>query len=188
EIARRLGYVPQSMPAEADISVLDAVLMGRRPHASWRASETDRKTAVHALKLMDLEGLAERSFRHLSGGERQRVLLARALAQEARILLLDEPTASLDIRHQIEVMRTVRWLADSSAVSIVIVAHDLNLAARFSDRMILMQDGHVRAAGTAGQVLTPEAISDVYGVTVKVRFEDGHPFVLVTDVVRAEAA
>ena len=188
EIARRMGYVPQTTPDDADISVLDVVLMGRRPHSSWRAGADDRAKAEEALRLMTLEDLASRSFRHLSGGERQRVLLARALAQEARILLLDEPTASLDIRHQIEVMSTVRWLADSSAVSVVVVAHDLNLAARFADRMALLSDGRIFAAGTAAEVLTPSNISDVYGVDAKVRFEDGHPFVVVTDVSRAEAA
>jgi iron complex transport system ATP-binding protein len=185
ERARRIGYLPQSTASHFPVSVFDAVLMGRRPHASWRSGAGDHATVWRALDLLGLRPHAQRDFHCLSGGEQQRVLLARAIAQEAELLILDEPTSSLDIRHQLGVMDAVRRLADRQRLSVLMVVHDLNLAARYADRIALMGPGRLQAIGKPEEVLTAENIAGVYGVTARVWNDNGNLFVAATGLARA---
>jgi iron complex transport system ATP-binding protein len=170
ELARRVGVVAQEAPPELPITVAELVLLGRSPHRSAfeRYTLHDRRLAAAALRRVRMRQLADRSFGALSGGEKQRVLIARTLAQEADHLLLDEPTNHLDIRHQHEVLGLVRTLD----VTTVVVLHDLNLAARYCDRLILLDRGDVARIGTPSQVLTPEVLEPVYEVAVQRLFLD----------------
>ncbi|MGW2661608.1 ABC transporter ATP-binding protein [Nocardia tengchongensis] len=163
--AERLAVVTQEAPAETPITVADMVLLGRSPWASVVRgySAADHATAAAALHRVGARDLADRPFKSLSGGERQRVLIARALAQQADHLLLDEPTNHLDIRYQHELLSLLGGLA----ITTVIVLHDLNLAARYCDRLVLLDRGRVAATGFVGDVLTPEILEPVYGVSVE---------------------
>ena len=177
ELAKSISYLPQETTPGLPASVFETVLMGRRPHASWRTSRADAEKALKALLRLDLLEFADREFQALSGGEQQRVLLARALAQEARLLLLDEPTSSLDIRRQIQVMETVRDLAVSTGLTVIMVVHDLNLAARYTDNLLILSNGKIHSHGPSEKVLTPQAIAEVYGVKVKVFTDQGRPYI-----------
>ncbi len=176
EIARVVGYVPQRTEA-ARLTVYDAVLLGRRPHISWDASRHDHEIVERVLDELDLTDHALRYINELSGGELQKTALARALAQEPRVLLLDEPTASLDLRNQLDVLATVRRMMDEHDVAVVAVMHDLNLALRFADVFCFLNAGVVAACGSA-EVVTPETIAKVYGVTVDITRVNGVPVVV----------
>jgi iron complex transport system ATP-binding protein len=179
EIAKHLGYVPQYHVNNADeLPVYDIVLMGRRPHATWGSSEKDSQKVWEALKTLNIEHLANRNFFELSGGEQQRVLIARSVAQEAKVLLLDEPTSNLDIRYQLEVMDLTRKLVSNERLSAVIAIHDLNLAARFCDRIVMMTDGKIFATGNPSSVLTAENIRVVYGVEVQVNYSSKSLYII----------
>lgn len=169
ELARRMAVVAQEGAPELPLTVVDMVLLGRAPLRSAFQSYTrdDHRQAASALRRVNARDLAERSFNTLSGGEKQRVLIARALAQEADHLLLDEPTNHLDIRYQHEILALVRTLA----ITTVVVLHDLNLAARYCDRLVLLDSGRVVSSGTPDAVLRPEVLESVYGVAVR-RFEE----------------
>jgi iron complex transport system ATP-binding protein len=164
EIARQIGYVPQSSSTPLATTVFDTVLMGRRPHISWRVSDADLDKVADTLELLNLQELAMRDFAQLSGGQKQKVLIARALAQEPAVLLLDEPTSNLDMKHQLDVMETISSLVKEKGISAVMAIHDLNLAARFSDTLVMLKKGVVYAAGTPNDLLIERNISDVYGV------------------------
>lgn len=180
DVAKQIGCVPQNAGGGYDSpTVFEVVLMGRRPHAAWSSGKKDRNKTWEVLAAMNLEGFAVRRFDELSGGERQQVMIARALAQEARILLLDEPTNNLDIRHQIDVMNLLRNLADSQGFSVCTVVHNLDLAVRYCDRTILMHRGQVFASGPTLQVITPENIKNVYGVDITIDHSCGRSHVVV---------
>ena len=178
EIARQIGYVSQSSSNVFPATVFDMVLMGRRPHAGWRSGEMDEDKVIEILKLMEMEDLALRDFSELSGGQQQKVIIARALAQEAEVLLLDEPTSNLDIRHQLEVMEIIKNLAKEKEISVVMSVHDLNLASRYADKIIMMKKGRIFSAGEPASVLTSENILSVYGVESVVKNESGKPFIV----------
>ncbi|GAA3587288.1 ABC transporter ATP-binding protein [Amycolatopsis ultiminotia] len=165
ELAKRIAVVAQEGTPELPLTVTDMVLLGRAPRRSMFQSYTkeDHRQAASALRRVGARDLAERSFSTLSGGEKQRVLIARALAQEANHLLLDEPTNHLDIRYQHEILTLVRSLS----ITTVVVLHDLNLAARYCDRLVLLDRGRVVSAGTPDEVLRPEVIEPVYRVSVQ---------------------
>ena len=175
EIARRLGYVPQRPQLDAAFSVRAVVLTGRTPHPRRFQLETaaDRRIADEALARADLVALAERPVTALSGGERQRVAIARALAQRPRLLLLDEPTASLDLRHQHEIMALAAGLARDAGLAVLVSAHDLNLAARYCDRLAVLDRGRLVAEGAPIAVLTPALLAAVFGVEASVAVGDG---------------
>lgn len=169
ERARVLALVEQDASTDLPLSVLDAVLLGRIPHRSLLAgdSDADRAAAHAALDTAGAKDLADREVGTLSGGERQRVHMARALAQRPRLLLLDEPTNHLDIAAQLHAMRVLRGLA-SDGVTVVTALHDLNLAAATCDHLVLLDHGRVVAAGPVDEVLVPEVLEPVYGVRVDV--------------------
>lgn len=164
-LARTLALVPQSASPPEGFTALDVVLMGRHAHIPrfGREGEADLAAAEGAMRRTGVEALAERGAQSLSGGEWQRVLIARALAQEAEFLLLDEPVSNLDIRYQLEILRLLRALSREGH-AIVLVMHDINLAARFCDRLAVLCGGALRAEGAPEDVLTPALLQEVYGV------------------------
>ena len=181
EVARSVGFLPQESPPLFDYPVEMVVQMGRYAHAGWMGSlsDFDRKAVDEAISAVDMNRMRSRRLSHLSGGERRRALIAAVLAQQPDILLLDEPTASLDIHHAADVMRLLSG-PGAEGRSVVIVTHDINLAALFAERLLMMVDGRIAADGTAEQVVTDEVIQDVYGDDVLVRKhpETGGPLVV----------
>ncbi|WP_341716269.1 ABC transporter ATP-binding protein [Micromonospora sp. FIMYZ51] len=165
EAARRLAVVVQETGGETALTVAELVLLGRGPHLSTfqRTGRTDHEIAARCLARVGAAHLGGRAFVQLSGGERQRVLIARALAQQATHLLLDEPTNHLDIRYQHEILHLVRALGTCA----VVVLHDLNLAARYCDDLVLLGAGGVAAAGTTDEVLDPAVLEPVYGIGIQ---------------------
>ncbi|MEX0935949.1 MAG: ABC transporter ATP-binding protein [Gemmatimonadota bacterium] len=163
ELARAVGVVTQSEGIAFPIRVRDLVGMGRYPHLGAFEPEgaEDRRAIEAALRECDVEMLADREVSTLSGGEFQRVRIARAMAQRPRALVLDEPTASLDIRHEMAILKLLRRSADAG-LTVLLITHNINLAARFSDRLLLLREGRVAAEGTAGEVLREEILEAVY--------------------------
>ncbi|MCZ7532346.1 MAG: ABC transporter ATP-binding protein [Acidimicrobiia bacterium] len=170
ELARSLGYVAQTPEHPSGMSVLDYVMLGRTPHRSYLGggSETDLQVVREVMSLLDLERFAGRPIRSVSGGEAQRVAIARAVAQRAPVLLLDEPTSSLDIARQQEVMNLIDDLRATQGFTVISTMHDLTLAGQYADRLILLADGVIRGDGTPREVLTNEAIEQYYGAYVRV--------------------
>jgi len=178
QIAQLLGYVPQSAANVFPCTVFDAVLIGRRPHLSWGVGQREIKVVAQILKSMGLEKMAMRMFDELSSGERQKVLLARALAQEPEVLLLDEPTSNLDLRCQLEVLGLISDVVEERGIAAVMAMHDLNLASRFSHQVIALREGKIYAAGESESVLTPQNIKAVYGVEAMVDNNSGRPHII----------
>jgi iron complex transport system ATP-binding protein len=168
DLSKLIGYVPQSSNSTFSFTVFDIVLMGRRPYINWNLSERDSDIVAEVLDFLGIGHLAMRHFNELSGGEQQKVVIARALAQQPKTLLLDEPTSSLDIRHQLEILCMVRSLTQNSEHSVVLTMHDLNLASRFSDRMLMLKNGAIFSCGTPKEVLTEDNIREVYCIESKV--------------------
>ena len=169
DIARTLALVPQIAPYTQGFTALELVLMGRYPHMGRLQIEgkQDNLIARKAMRLTETEQFSERTLDTLSGGERQRIFVSRALAQQPRILLLDEPTSNLDILHQLKVIGLVRRLVDDGLTAIAAI-HDLQMAARYCDRLVLMKDGRVLAQGAPEAVLTPDTIASSFGVEAAV--------------------
>ena len=163
--ARKVSLVLQGLQPPESMRVGDLVLLGRHAHLAWMGGPgaEDRRIMKESLELVDLAGLEERLMGQLSGGERQRVLLARALAQESPIIMLDEPTSSLDPGHKLTLLETMRRLVDSQGRSLLWVTHDLNLASLFSDRLTLLHRGRRHAHGLPSEVLRPEILTETYG-------------------------
>ncbi|MFP4545538.1 MAG: ABC transporter ATP-binding protein [Methanomassiliicoccales archaeon] len=180
EVAKHIGYVPQSSnPDFSSPTVYEVVAMGRRPHLGWQVRERNSEGVWEILSMMGIDHLASRGFDELSGGQRQKVLIARALAQEAGVLLLDEPTSDLDIKHQLQVMEMIRNLTSCNGISGIAALHDLNLASRYCDKIVIMKEGKVFAAGEPEEVLTPRNIGTVYGVEVAIERFYGRPHIVV---------
>jgi iron complex transport system ATP-binding protein len=180
ERARSVALVPQDTQVPFPFSVAELVLMGRTPHLGWLGFEGahDLDVARAALDRMGIAALADRSVLTLSGGERQLAMVARALAQQPRLLLLDEPTAFLDLRHRLEVLTVVRELAAAGG-SALVVSHDLGVAARFCDRLVLLSGGRILASGPPRDVLTPETLRAAFGIEADVSLAaDGVPVVV----------
>lgn len=165
EVAELLALVPQIAPYTQGFTAFELVLMGRYPHLGRFQVEgqSDDRIARNAMRLTETDQFETRTIETLSGGERQRVFLARAVAQQPQVLLLDEPTSNLDVLHQLKILTLVRQLVDDGLTAIAAI-HDLNLAARFCDRLVLISGGRVVADGPAEDVLTPELIESAFGV------------------------
>ena len=180
ERARAVAFVPQETHFPFPYSVAEVVLMGRAPHLGFLGFEgrADRDAATAAMTQLGIEALAERSVLSLSGGERQLAVVARALAQAPRLLLLDEPTAFLDLRHRLAVLSRVRAFAAAGGAALV-VSHDLAVAARACDRLALLVDGRILAAGPPAAVLTPAHLREAFAIEADVvATPDGHPVVV----------
>lgn len=174
QLASKTAYIPQLHYPSFNYSVFDMVLMGTAHRVSPMASpgEAERKRTRGALEQLGIEGLSERGYNHLSGGEQQLVLIARALAQEARTLILDEPTASLDFGNRIRVLEKIRELA-SGGYTVIQSTHDPENAFMYSDRVLAIKSGRVIAGGTPCEILTSDLMRELYGVEVEVRSLDG---------------
>ena len=162
------------------MTALDVALMGRQPYIRRfeRESDEDIRIADEALTHTDVREYRDKAVTELSGGEMQRVIIARALAQQTDVMLLDEPVSNLDIRHAAQILKLVRTLTHEKQVCGVCVLHDLGLAGWFCDRLVLMQGGRIYACGSPQDVLTSRAIRDVYGIDADIIHKDGHVYVL----------
>lgn len=175
-MAQHVAYVPQNAGA-VDLTVFDTVLLGRKPYVKWDISAEDREIAAGIIHRMGLDDYVLRTVSELSGGEAQKVVLARALAQQPRFLLLDEPTSNLDPRNQHEVLRVVNEIAKENRICVMIIIHDLNLAVRYCDRFLFLKDSRVFRCGGA-EILTEANIEAVYGMPVKIAHDDGIPVII----------
>jgi len=169
EVATNLALVPQTAPYTQGFHAMELVLMGRYPHLGRLAAEgaADIDTAMDAMCLTETDSFADRTLETLSGGERQRVFLARAVAQHSRVLLLDEPTANLDILHQLKILSLVRRFVDEGLTAIAAI-HDLNMASRYCDRLVALSEGRILAQGEPAAVLTPAILAAAFGIRAEV--------------------
>ena len=166
EVAQKLALLPQGPTLSNDLSVQELVWMGRSPHQGWLGlpNPADKDAVEWAARETSIEALLQRNVSSLSGGERQRVWLAMALAQRPRLLLLDEPTTFLDLAHQLELLELVRYLNAEHGLTVIMVLHDLNQAARYAGRVVVLREGAVHAQGAPAEVLTPQTLADVFGI------------------------
>jgi iron complex transport system ATP-binding protein len=175
-VARKIGYVAQHQTV-GRITAFDAILMGRRPHIRFRVNKKDLKIVDGAIKSLGLEKLAMRPIDRMSGGELQKVAVGRAMVQEPSLLLLDEPTSSLDLKNQVEILKLIRRVVKEHAVCAVMTLHDLTTALRFSDKCLFLKNGGVHAA-VGPQEVTADIIRAVYDIAVEIHYHNGFPFVI----------
>ncbi|WP_116116378.1 ABC transporter ATP-binding protein [Austwickia chelonae] len=171
EVARRIGLLPQTAQVPDGITVAQLVMRGRQPHRRRlfpRPTAADDLAVARALDATDLVELSGRQVTELSGGQRQRVWLAMVLAQDTGVLLLDEPTSYLDLAHQVDVLDLVRQLSDDAGITVVMVLHDLAMAARYADHLVAVKAGRIVAEGRPADVLTADTVADVFGITARV--------------------
>lgn len=165
EVAMKIGLVPQNTNGENSAPmVYDIVMMGRKPHMTWQFTKSDEEKVWSIMKELDIAHLASHRFNELSSGQSQRVLIARAIAQEADVFLLDEPTSNLDVKYQMEVMKLIRGIVDEKDVCACAIIHDLDLAMKYCDKVVLLHDGNIVSSGIPSEALTPKTIKQVYGV------------------------
>ncbi|MEI7903868.1 MAG: ABC transporter ATP-binding protein [Candidatus Firestonebacteria bacterium] len=167
-VASRIAIVPQDESTIFPFTVFETVLMGRAPYLkrfSWETKE-DLQIAESAMKLADVKHLRNRNIDELSGGERQRVIIARALAQMPKVLLLDEPTSHLDINHQYDILELIKKLNENAGITVLMISHDINLASKYCKELIMLKNGRIFVKGPAKRVITKKIIKDVYGVEV----------------------
>lgn len=175
-VARRIGYVAQHQTA-GKITVFDAILMGRRPHIRFRVSEKDLHIVDGVIKSLCLEKLSMRHIDRMSGGELQKVAIGRALVQEPKLLLLDEPTSNLDLKNQVEIMKLIRRVVREHSVCAVMTLHDLTTALRFADKCLFLKKGGIHTA-VAPQEVTANIIKEVYDIAVEIHHHKGFPVVI----------
>ncbi|MDE0133937.1 MAG: ABC transporter ATP-binding protein [Acidimicrobiaceae bacterium] len=189
ERARKVAYVPQTPVIPRGMLVADYVLLGRTPHRSIFAGETsaDREIAADVLERLDLVGFGDRAVQSLSGGERQRTVLARALVQQADILLLDEPTTALDLGHQQDVLDLVDALRRERGLTVIATLHDLTLAARYGDQVAILAGGVIAQRGTPGEVLTVANIAEHFDAQVRVIDDPEGPVIVPTATTTSDA-
>ena len=181
DLAKVMGYVPYSSVDNFPLSVTDTVLMGRHPHSKWGTLDEDLRIVHDMLCLIGIEDLADRNFNELSAGQHQKVMLARGLAQEPRIMFLDEPTSNLDVKYQLEITKMLRRLSREKNMLVIMISHDINIAAKYSDNIIMMHDGGIFALGKPVDVITAENIKHVYDVDAKVIMDEGRPHIVMID-------
>lgn len=181
ELARSISYVAQKSEA-TQISVFDSILLGRKPYMKWGASQEDLEMVEDVIKSLGLEGFAVRNLDELSGGEMQKVLIARALVQEPKVMLLDEPTSNLDPRNQYAMMKLVRQMAKERDMTVLVILHDLNLALSSCDKVFFMKEGVGKYYCHVNEV-TEEMIDSVYGIQAKMINDEGQRYVLIKEEV-----
>ena len=179
ELAKIIGYVPYSANDTFPLTVVDTVLMGRHPHSKWNSLDKDLDVVYDTLKMLGISHLAMRPFNELSAGQHQKVMLARGLVQEPKILLLDEPTSNLDVRHQLDVTQMLKDLSVEKSILVIMISHDINIAAKYADEIIMMHDGSIYVTGTPQEVITEENMETVYGVKTEIIDDDGRPHVIL---------
>ena len=176
EIAKGIGYVAQKNEC-ARITVFDAILMGRKPHIQWRVGDNDLKMVDSAIRRLHMEALSLRYIDQLSGGELQKVSIARAMVQEPRLMLLDEPTSSLDLKSQVDIMTMLRRVVDEHKIAAIMTMHDLNTALRYADKVLFLKNGQIHSTGPTCDVTT-EVVEEVYGLQVHIHTVQGHPMIV----------
>ncbi len=183
DLSKIMGYVPAGNDDFFPMTVLETVMMGRHPHQKWSVStEEDLRIVYDTLVLMSVQHLAMRNFGELSAGQHQRVAIARGLAQRPEIMILDEPTSNLDIRHQLIVTKNLKDLADKNNMIVIMISHDLNISSKYADRVIIMSTpGIIYKSGTPQEVITEETIRYVYGVDCKIEMINDRPHVILLD-------
>ncbi len=181
ELSKVVGYVPVSSQDLFSMTVFDTVMMGRHPHQQLgRTSELDRKIVKRSMSMLGIKHLALRNFSDLSAGQHQKVAIARGLAQTPRLLILDEPTSNLDVRHQIQVTERLRDLAIQNGMIILMISHDLNISAKFADEIVMMASpGVIYGVGSPCDIITEKSIREVYGVECHVIDDMGRPHVIL---------
>ncbi|NLL94760.1 MAG: ABC transporter ATP-binding protein [Thermoplasmatales archaeon] len=177
EFARNVAYIPQDNSSVEYNNVFDTVLLGRRPHTDFGYRDEDLKKAAEAVHTMGLEDLSDKELSRISGGQRQKVQIARAIAQEPRMFVLDEPTSALDLRNQNVTMRIMNGIKRRTGAGIIIAVHDLNLALRYCDKVLILNDGGIYSFGESKDAITEKAIYDVYGVRSRIYSDEHGTFV-----------
>ena len=189
DLTRQVSYLPQESPVNAVLTVFEAVLLARKHTLSWRVSDEDLSSVAQVLDDLDIEELSTRFLNELSGGQKQMVSVAQALVRDPEILLLDEPTSSLDLQHQLEVLDLINQVTEGRGIITLISLHDLNLAARYASQFVVMDHGVIYASGEAASVLTPGMLRDVYGVNATVHIGwDGVPQITPVSSTRSKKA
>ncbi len=180
DMAKRIAYVPVITEDCFSMSVVDTILIGRHNHQKWRTTDKDLELVYKVMDMLDISDLAMRSFNELSAGQHQKVALARGLVQETDILILDEPTSNLDVRHQVYVTELLRAISVRMGMLIIMISHDLNISAKYAHKVIVMSSpGVIHSIGTPEEVITAETVKDVYGVNCKVIMDDNRPHVIL---------
>jgi ABC-type cobalamin/Fe3+-siderophores transport system ATPase subunit len=174
EVARLFAYVPQALTVGMAMTVFETILLGRRPYIRWSVNDVDFERVNAVITDLGIQHLAFRKMTQISGGERQKVMIARAMVQDPALLLLDEPTSALDLRHQLEVMELVRKITRENQTCVLMAIHDLNLASRFCDRLMIMKEGRIFALGDPADLLNEELIQEVYEVEARITNESGY--------------
>jgi iron complex transport system ATP-binding protein len=175
ERSRRFAFVPQFTGGRASFTVWELALTGRLPHmkSRWQGyTKTDYRKTAEVLELLGIDSISNRNILTLSGGEMQKALIARCLVQEGEVLLLDEATSGLDLNHAVEIMELMRRKADEEGKIVLAVLHDLNLAAQYCDRILLLKNGHLRYQGRPAEILTENTVEEIYGIRVAVSADD----------------
>ena len=181
EMAKIMGYVPYSTSNTFPITVIDAVMMGRHPHSKMGSLDEDLEISYEMLERLGIEDLAMRQLNELSAGQIQKVALAKGLAQKPKVLLLDEPTSNLDVKHQLGVAKLLKEISTESGMLVIMICHDLNIAAKYSDKVMMMSDGKIYAYGPPEEVFTQENIREVYDVACGVIEDQGRPHIILRD-------
>ena len=183
ELAKKVAYVPQNVSTSFPIDVYDVILLGRRPYLTWNVGESDRKIVAKVIEKLKLEEFAFRKFHTLSGGEQQKVMIAKAIAQQPQVYLFDEPTSSLDLFSQYDILSQIKGLVsdESNACSAIVAMHDINLASKFADMILIIHDCKIYCYDKPSSALNISTISDVYGVDAEIltNEESGSPIINV---------
>jgi len=181
ELSSYMGYVPASSEDSFPLTVVDTIMVGLQNDFKFGTNDDDLKRVYETLRMMKIEHLAMRNFNELSAGQHQKVMLARGLVRTPKIVLLDEPTSNLDIKHQIDVTKTLSMLPKLKGMLVIMISHDINITAKFADRIIMLSGGGIYADGTPSEVLTKENIRTVYGVDADVIDVNGRPHIILND-------
>lgn len=179
EIAQHIGYVPVKTMDVFSMPVIDAILMGRQNNRRWKTSSEDLQLAARVMKMLGIEEFSMRGFNELSAGQHQKVALARGLVQQTEVLLLDEPTANLDVKHQVYVAELLRGLAIQDDKIIIMISHDLNISAKYAHYVIVMENGTIAQIGDPKDVITEELVNRVYNVECRIIEDKGKPHVIL---------
>lgn len=189
ELAKIMSYVPVMSGDFNVLTVLETVLVGRYARQRWKTKSEDLEIAHMALDAMEIDHLAMRNFNELSAGQHQKVALARGLVQESEVILLDEPTANLDVRHQMYVAAFLKKLVQETGVIVIMVSHDLNLAAKFADRIVVMEPpGRIYGIGKPNEVVTSSMLASIYKVRAEILGDEGTPLVILKSIIFDEQA
>ncbi|MBQ9690209.1 MAG: ABC transporter ATP-binding protein [Candidatus Methanomethylophilaceae archaeon] len=190
EVAKKVGFVPAFSQDAFSMSVIDTIMIGRYNHQKWGSRQKDLEMVYKTMKLMHIENLATRSYNALSAGQHQKVSIARGLVQEPEILILDEPTAKLDVKYQVYVMEMLRAIAIERGMIIMTICHDLNISSKYAHTVIMLaRPGTIHAVGTPEEVLTEENIREVYGINCRVFMDDtiNKPYIILGSAIMGMA-